>query len=242
MAIRRARPMSTMYRYYDPATGETLHIDAPLYMKEDFQKKALTQDGSLDWLFAQVSAAGGDGTGAIKANLAGGIYELDLVSTESEAASSFLYFSDQLLWDVTKGVIFEVKYRFTDVPATTTEVVLGLAGAEAVDFDAITDNAWFRHEANDEVVLETDDALTDTDDTATGVHLDADEWVIGRIELIDPTVTRFYLNGVRKGASVAHRMSAAAANMQPFFGISRTAGTALATLEIDYVLIAQGAR
>ena len=250
MAIRRARPMATMYRYYNPATGETFHIDAPIYMKEDFQGADIVDDGTSPWKFAQVSAAGADGTGAVKTNLVGGVYEMAIASASDEVAVVELSYGnatgDLNGYDVTKGVIFEVRFRLTDATPVpdNTDVLLGLADFYAADPDDMATMAWFRMVSTAAVVVETDDAVTDTDDTATGVSVVQNQWYIGRIELLDLNDVRFYLDNVRVGSATKHRMAAmtSAKIVQPYIAMHRASGTVKPNIEIDYVLVAQGAR
>jgi len=225
--------------FYDPVTFETLDIIKPVKFYEDFLGAAGGGpfDGTIVWNVVDV----GDATEAISADSANGVFKLHLAAT-SEAEDAVLYQNDNKTFDVGSGLIFECRINVAVDIGTGVTAVFGMAGDHNLAKDSVTEHAWFRLQASNAVLVETDDTTNDNDDEATGVTAVAGTYNIFRIDFTDLTDVKFYIDGVRVAGSTTFDMSnltAAEQQMQPYFSLDRASGTGLGDLDIDYVKIWQ---
>ena len=158
----------------------------------------------------------------------GGAAALTIASTD-EAEVVTLYQNDVLIYDVRQlqHVWWIAKVAAIDVKTT---LVFGVGSAQNDIADSVATNAWFRMQGSASttaVLCETDDAVTDNDDKATGETLAA----VYKKFLIDFTNgladVRFYMDGKRVATSTTFDMSGLSAglNVQPFVQIQKAATT-----------------
>lgn len=192
----------------------------------------------LPWGEHDTSAAGSPTTDYVD-DAAGGIFRLQLAAT-NETETIGVFFSDQLVLDVTKNPRFACRIRITSDGAALGAneiIVAGLASARDNTFDNVTTHAWFRFEgANNNILTETDDGTTDDDDNDTGIDWVKDAWLELEIDAADLSAVEFYVNGVKAGASLA--MAAATGNLQPFIFLQKSTGTTTCRLDIDMAEVA----
>jgi len=225
--------------YYDPSTFETLDILKPIRFVEDFLGAAGggPYDGTTVWNVVDV----GDATEAITADSANGVFKLHLAAT-GEAEDAVLYMNDNKTFDVGSGLIFETRVNVAVNIGTGVTGVFGLAGDHNLAKDSVTEHAWFRLQASNAVLVETDDTTNDNDDVATGVTAVAGTYNVYRIDFTDLTDVKFYIDGVRVASGTTFDMSnltAGEQQMQPYFSLDKPSGTGLGDLDIDYVKIWQ---
>jgi len=249
MSIRRQRLNNDpqMMRYFDPSTGETIRIDAPIFHKEDWVGDDFVDNGTTKWLFSQVSAVGADGTGAIVANGLNGQYALSVASASAELALSRLDFGDNLVLDPSKGLYFETRVALSQAVAqyANSKVLLGLASAHNDTPDSIASNVWFAFAGDANLKFETDDGTTDDDDNSLGPIFVQDEFHVLAFDMTDLGEIKVYVDGVRKptGSTIFTAKELTAANkLQPYLCVNRASGTTTPDLLVDYVLVAQGGR
>lgn len=183
------------------------------------------------------------------ASVSGGPMELALTSA-SQAQIVTLYMGDILPFDIDDLIRVSFLAKASAALDASVSAVLGLASAQADDPDAVAANAWFKLAGSNAVVLESDDAVTNTDDIAAGDTL-ADTYkrlVIDFAEGIhsqSPPASSlggksnvlFSLananNSLRRvGVNQRFDMSGYAGNLQLFAQIQKASGTATGSLSI----------
>jgi hypothetical protein len=119
--------------------------------------------------------------------------------------------------------------------------VIGLSSARNATLDSVANNAWFRVEgANLNLLFETDDGTTDTDDQDTTVDLVDDTFITTRIDLTDLSAVKFLVNAedgngfVVKGTASVPAMTG---GLQFFMEMQKDAGAETEAFVIDYVKI-----
>lgn len=170
-------------------------------------------------------------TGDYVNNAPGGTYALSL-DTTNEVESATLYQGDQLTFGIGKKPIVEMRLKLEpDVTgaggelATGDVIVFGLASARNADPDLITTHAWFRLQgdgSNKNILVETDDGTTDTDDQDTGSDWVADTFYTFAIDASDLTNVRFLIDGVQV-QPVLMDMSQASGNLQLYIEVAKAA-------------------
>ncbi|MFQ5471303.1 MAG: hypothetical protein ACE5FA_00265 [Dehalococcoidia bacterium] len=249
MAIRRMRLSSDaeMLRYLDPATGETLRVEAPIFFKEDFLGDNVVTDGTLRWLFTETSPAGGPGTIAIVDDGLGGQVLMSIASASNEQASARIDFGDNLQFDPSKGLFFEARVALSKAASVyaATDVLIGLASAHNIAADSIVSHVWFRLVDGYDLMFETDDGTLDDDDNDLGVDVAEDTFNVLTFDATDLSRIKVYVDGVRKpDGNTTFNASALTASekLQPYIAVNRRSGTLLPDLLVDSVLVAQGGR
>ena len=161
---------------------------------------------------------------------AGGAYSL-IQSSDSEAQASQL-FSDGNMWiDLFEKPIIE--WRATlDLTGTNAlgsadqRLVMGVCHTHTNAEDALDDvtvSAWFRMEGTSaNILVEADDANTNTDDQDSGVDLVDDTETHFKIDFTDISDVKFYIDGVEQGgATVTMANITGSTIVQPIFCIQR---------------------
>jgi len=214
---------------------------APVWFKEDFLGEGGLELGNTVDRWENVDA--GNATEALLADTETGVYQLALTNT-GENQDAVLYWADQTPIDVLNDVQFECRVGFSVLPTGAVSdavAVWGMCGDHNLDKDTIVESAWFRLQATGDLLIETDDGATNTDDTDCSELLVAGEYHIYRIDFSDLSDVKFYLDGERVGSGTTHDLSGlsvASGLMQPYFSLDKTtASTAVGTMEIDYVTI-----
>jgi len=228
--------------WYDDQTFETLENTYPLQYYDDFLGVAGGQvfDGTYSWNV--VRDVGINSTVAIDANSVNGVFLLTFTA-DAEVQDTVLFHDDNRSFDVTHGVIFEAGINIVELPTSTAQIVFGMCGLDALDKDAVVENAWFKLDGSGAVVVETDDGAggTDNDDVATGVTAVIGTYNIYRIDFTTITDVKFFIDGVRVCASTTFDMSTlvggTTARLQPYFSQDKDADAGKAITAIDYVKI-----
>jgi len=192
-----------------------------------------------------------DGSPSV-ASASGGSMDLSL-AVNSEAESAQLYMGDILPYDIDDLVRVEFIAKITGVGANTI-AALGLISATNATLDSIAQNAMFRLEGNNNLLLETDDGSTDLDDKATGETLGSTykrlviDFSVGTKTQSPPSPSlggkadvRFFAgdaNGRLRaiGRNVNFDMSAYSGNLQPFARVQKASGAdapVLSLLEVS---------
>jgi hypothetical protein len=187
-----------------------------------------------------------------RANSVAGTCGLHVLSTEStsQAQAAQITFGDILPINMSDGPIIEASLRVDTAGGSgltaDERIVFGLASAHANAEDAldtVTTLAWFRLEgANLNILVETDDGTTDTDDTDTGTDLADDTFTRLAIDCRDLSDILFYINGVRvtgadtDAGTISMADLAADTFVQPIICMQRDAGTEVNTVDIDWVI------
>lgn len=203
---------------------------------EDFlgpQTLTASPTNSDKWDIADTSAAG------TPTYTVGGINgEATLAfDAQSEVQNVCLFQSDVLNYDIDKLQRIEMAVKTVAALDTATSLAFGLCSARNDTIDSLAAHASFRLIGSNAVVVETDDAVTDKDDIATGVSLVAayKRFVIDFTGGTDDV--RFYIDGTRVAASTTFDMSGYTAGLQPYVQLQKTADTNTDSVVIDYIKI-----
>ncbi len=225
--------------FYDGATGETMLAMAPMWYTEDFLgEDGLELGNTADrWEIVDVGAA----TEAMRADIATGVFRLHMAVTD-EAEDAVLYWADQTPINVLNDVQFECVIDFAVLPTLGVTAVFGMCGDHNLDKDTTAESAWFRIQgtAGSALLVETDDATTDTNDTATGITVVAGTPAVYRIDFADLSDVKFYVDGARVAGGTTHDLSALTGTtglMQPYFSLDKASSAGLGDMDIDKVSI-----
>lgn len=181
--------------------------------------------------------------------LAGGGLRLALDAT-NEVQNLCLFMGDILSFDIDELISFEIIAKTAASLNAATSFAFGLASARNDAIDSIAAHASFRCIGNNNVVVETDDAISDNDDVATGLTLGS-TWKRFRIDFASrnttieaPSVSKgrksnleFYGandNGSQRRIASGTRfdMSNYSSGLQIYAQIQKTAATAADFLDI----------
>ena len=225
-----------LQRFYDSATDETVHVNAPLWYKEDFLGEGGLELGNTVDRWAVVDV--GDATEAMVADTATGVFRTHLHAT-SEAEDAVLYWGDQTTISVLNDVQFETRVNVSTLPTTGVRGVFGMCGDHNLAKDSVAESAWFSMSASGVLNCQTDD--TTNDETASsGTTVVAGTYYIFRIDFSVISDVKFYINGVRVATSTTYDMSnltATEAFFQPYYSLDKASGTGVGDIDIDYVAI-----
>jgi hypothetical protein len=191
-----------------------------------------TTPGMNGWTVKDTSAAGTPTY--LCATEDGGAMVLTLAAT-SEAEIVTMFQNDVLPYDLRQIQRVWWICKVSGVDAVT-QIAWGLASAQNDTLDSVSVNAWFRIDGTaslTNVVIETDDNVTDDDDNATGATLGSTykkfEIDFGK-GLSD---IRFYIDGQPVGSQTFSLAGAAAGqNVQPFVQIQKASGTGTPAITI----------
>lgn len=226
--------------WYDDSTFETLQSTYPLQFYDDFLGSAggSVFDGTEIWNVLEVSVTT-NVTTAIVADSSGGHFLLHLTA-DVEVQDAILYHNDNRTFDVDNGLIFEARVDFAVLPTLTAQAVIGMCGDTAADKDAIAESCWFKLDGSGAIVVESDDAVHEQDDVATGVTAVPGTYNIYRIDFTTLSDVKFFIDGVRVASGTTFNLSTltgATAVLQPYFSLDKDADAGLGDINIDYVKI-----
>jgi len=195
-----------------------------------------TTPGQNGWTIADTSSSGTPTYLCATEN--GGAAVLTLVST-SEVENICLYHNDVLMFDVAELQHFWCIAKVAAVGSNSV-VTFGLGSARADDEDTVATNAWFKMEgatSTTAVVAETDDAVTDNNDKATGETLAATYKKFQIDFTRGLTDIRFLIDGKRVADATTFGMSGLTAglNVQPMFQVSKASSADVPVLTIAQV-------
>lgn len=189
------------------------------------------------WAIADTSS-GGTPTYATVSPSATGEVALTLDST-NEVQNVCLAFGDKLCFDIDNLQSFEARVKVSGCTSGTS-ISFGLASARNDAIDSIANHASFRMigaTSTTAVYLETDDGTTDVDDIASGQTL-ATTYKRFFIDFSGgKSNVKFYIDGIRVGASQVFSMAAATSSLQPYVQIQKTATTNIDAVTIDYIKV-----
>ncbi len=229
--------------FYNGATFETVHVNAPFHFYDDFVGHAGLEVGDTaeTWEVIDVSAAGNTtpvilaGTAA---NAATGVVHLLMDVGQNEAQDSGLYWGDQTPVSLYNDVQIEFRLALHDAIGAATQAMWGVEGAHNADGDTVAESAWFRVQNDQVLTVETDDTINDNDTIATGVTLVADEYHIFRIDFGDLSDVKFFMDGTRYGQATTLDMTnltAVTAMIQPIIKLDHGAVAQAGSIYLDYV-------
>lgn len=183
----------------------------------------------------------GGGAANYEADAAGGVYHLALEATD-EVQTLTLYFADQLVIGASKKPIITFGIKIPQQTAVT-RFVAGLASARNATLDSIVTNAWIRAEgANNNILIETDDGTTDTDDKDSGADYTAGGLAHFRIDLTNLSDVGFYRYNTTSrqwerlnNGNTMSLAAASAAVLQPYFELQKDSGSSELDVSIAYV-------
>ena len=151
-----------------------------------------------------------------------------------------LHHGDALTFDIDDIQRVEMRVKLNGAFTTGSILTFGVGSARNDTADSVAANAWFRMEgasSTTAVYVETDDAVRDNDDVATGQTLAT----AYKRFLIDFTGgkanVRFYIEGIRVAAATTFDMSGYSAGLQPIIQLQKAANTNANVATIDYVKI-----
>jgi hypothetical protein len=151
-----------------------------------------------------------------------------------------LHHGDALSFDIDDIQRVEMRVKLGAAFTSGSTLVFGVGSARADDADAVAANASFKMVGADSttaVVVESDDAVTDNDDVATGATLGTTY----KRFVIDFTGgksnVKFYIDGQRVAAGTTFDMSGYSAGLQPIVQLSKAANTNVDSVSVDYVKI-----
>jgi hypothetical protein len=184
-----------------------------------------------------VSKITGVATVGVVSNFSGGAAACALTSA-SAAQEGLLYSGDQLNWDATKSATFETRLAMSILPTGIAEVVFGLRAAWNAVPDSVATYVDFQLLGSGLANVRIKDGVTAAQSFSSGVTLVAGVFHNFRFDLVDPTNVIFAIDGGRVGGTkMTFAATGAAAVLQPYFDVFKTATTDVATLQIDSVQI-----
>jgi hypothetical protein len=240
MAFKSEFNRNGFQRVYNSATGETLHIFAPVTHVDDFTEK--TVDLTNSYTVAGVNS----GTAAINVQV-GGVCRL----TTGAADDDDVDLATDLIFKAEKRLILEARFAQNDILATAFCLGFSDATGEGADLIAVTfATATATTTASDAAVFFADsDATTNviramtvkanTDGTvlSSGVAPVASTFHIYRVEINAAGDTKFYLDGVHVGTQTAGITTTVA--LCAYLGVINREGAAN-TFDLDYLRIWSG--
>lgn len=159
--------------------------------------------------------------------------------SQAEAQNLCLSWGDVLGVDIDDIIQAAFRVKVSGTLDSATSLAFGLIGDRNDAIDSIAQNAIFRLIGNNNIVCETDDGTTDTDDKATGLTLSttAKDFVISFAEGGKSDV-RFFVDGAPVATATTFDVSAYSGALQPFMQLQKTsdANTDSATLELVKIL------
>lgn len=189
------------------------------------------------WATQDTSAAGTPTLGYVTSELNGGFQLLH--DATSEAQNLSLYWGDSLLIDPTKSPIVEAKLKINFAGAAFSSdqrFVIGLASARNATLDSVASNIWFRIEGTSlNILTETDDGVTDSDDVATGFAVVDNTYFTIRIDMSSLVDIKMYFNDTLVSGGIRAASALTAANKLQFFAeMQRDAGTEAEQVVFEY--------
>jgi hypothetical protein len=190
-------------------------------------------DGNT-WVKQDTSAVGAP-TWALVSNTHGGEFAMTLAA-DAEAESLTLYMGDQKIFQANKKPIFEARIKVSTIGAAQ-RVVFGFAGDRNATLDNIAQNAWFRLEANMNILVETDDGATDNDDNDTTADATNGTYAVYQVDLSDLSDVKFRVDGVSRAPETMSLAALTTETLQPFIEIQKDSGTSTPSITIDWIRI-----
>lgn len=225
----RGKFLDQRLTYFDSVTHERVLPVAPVVFYDDFLGNAIA---SAAWGTRDTGAA----TETVVADAANGVVALALDAT-SEVQLAGVDWADQRTLVLNQKLIFEARFRLSVIPTGAVIACVGLCGDHNAAVDTVAELIWFRADGNGVLTVEHDDTSHETSKVATGVTLTTSDWVVVRIDCVNPADVRFFINGNRVAEGTTFDMSQVPAlALQPVARIGKQgAATSVGTLQVDYV-------
>lgn len=223
-------------RVYERSTGETVHVEAPIYFKEDFLDQVTGLETDAQWAVTETGTSVTVQLGTDAAGENGIVVFTGTNNNEDQVAA--LHFSDDHRFGVgatttSKYAQFEARIKW--VPASTMEglqIFVGLMGdlptlTGTGGWEAATEYCGFLIGQDPEDDADDLSIFCASDDTATALNVDsgtdsAGDWLNLRVDVSDKTNLKFYINGTRVAQGTTFDFSTLAAGteavMQPVIG------------------------
>jgi hypothetical protein len=226
---------------YDASTTETVARYTTVTLEDDFVGAGHTTiptNGSpstgYPWVQRTVKT-GGSPSVAVIANSPAGIIRISLDAT-SEKQEATHYTNDSLNWDMTNSAVWEVRISNHVLPTGVVEMVYGLQSAWIDGPDNASFYAEFQQSASGVVNMRTKDGVN-TLSFATNVTMVADAFHIFRIDAMDPTNIRFFIDGAEVSApkQLSFAATGASAVLQPYVSVYKASGTGVGTIDYDMI-------
>jgi hypothetical protein len=221
--------------FYDNVSAETTVPMAPVVFYDDFVTTTglgVATNGAI-WA---TKDTGGASEAAVADAINGQVALTLAVTDEKEEAG--IYFGDQRCFLPGQGLVFETRVCVSVTPTLLADICWGMCSDYVEDIDATTSHAVFKVDGSTAVVCESDNNVTDTDDTATAVVAGTTTWRVYRIDLSDAADVKFYIDGNRVAAATTFKVLVGT-NLQPYFYAFKSTGAGLGTLLIDYCRVWQ---
>jgi len=173
-----------------------------------------------------------------------GQYRMKFDNT-NEAQKLALYLGDECCIPPTAKPVFEARLAITGTFSADDRICIGLASARNATLDSVADHVWFRMEgANNNILIEGDDATTDNDDNDTGVDWTSGVMMVLKIDMSDLTNVLFYIDGalvkLASGEKIDVSDMAGSDLLQPLIEIQKDAGTVEHQVDVDYISVLWG--
>lgn len=238
----RSKYRGGVLRFFDDAQAyETVHQMNSLAWRDDFigaGSVAIPAAGSpgngVDWVKKLVGA--GTPVVAGVANAGGGVMGCALDAT-SEKQEATLYWNDSRALDVTKGMVVEWRAKLAVLPSLSgVQAVLGLSAAWIDGPDNATSYLEFGANGSGLINCRSQDGTTQSN-ISSGTTVLATDWHVYRIDAVDLTDIRFYIDGTQVSATkaIAFAATGTAAVLQPYASVYKPSGAGVATWQLDYV-------
>lgn len=178
----------------------------------------------------------GSPTAAKRADIADGIFEITLASTNEDEFVS-LNWGDQRVIPGNRRPLFQTVLAVPVLPSTNERMVWGLASDLNITLDSVAQHAWFRLEASGALLAEADNATTDVDDQSTGVTLTAGTYYLFSIDhRVNGDLVFRVADKNGKNDRVVKTITTVqltSTTLQPFFTVQKATGTGVPSMYID---------
>ena len=170
---------------------------------------------------------------------ANGVYRMKLASANEKEVCA-VYLGDDCCISPTKKPVFEAKVRFNATMTAQDTFIVGLVSARNDTVGSIADHCMFKITgANNNVLIDTDDGITDTSDQDTLVDFVNDTYLTLKIDMSDLEDVKFFIDGERKLRSTTFSVKDMASTdyLQPIVEVQKSSGTSVPQVEIDYISV-----
>ena len=193
-----------------------------------------------EWSAAKTGVSGTNGID-YSADSSSGEYVLTHSSTTE---AQLMRLNASSLWvNLSKKPIMHARVKLTPQGATLTadqRVVIGFASAHNATLDSVVTNAWFRFDgANLDILIESDDNVTNTDDIDTGINYVKGQWMNLTIDASNLSAVKFKVNSTWVSQTLDISGVSANTMVQPYIVMQRDGGNETDTLAIDWIEVTQ---
>ena len=170
-----------------------------------------------------------------------------LFSDESCGAYKLLTSSDASIKEIAvmgnaviradKKPIFEARVSITGTPHASDVVIIGLVNARNDTTDSITHHALFKMTgANNNILVETNDNTTNTDDKDTGSDWVSTTYYKFKIDMSDLDAIQFFIDDVNVTPTTMKMSAASSTLLLPIVEVQAASGE-VAQANVDYISV-----